>query len=460
MAEGQQDTAGKGQVFFDRADQVAETGNWDFAIELYLEGIRREPENIDRGHQPLRKVSMVRKVQGGKPAGMMDSLKHRQGKDKAGNLVNAEYLLAKDPGNINHMMSMLKAALAVPAPAAGNWIALILLETQKTAKPNKQMLQLLIDSFTAVEQYGMALNVCDMALQITPEDARLLEIQHDLSAKHAIKQGRYDQEGDFTKGVKDMSAQQELVQKDSLLKGKDFLRTQIERAQKDYEESPTIPGKINAYVDALLKTQDEADERTDIETLNKAHADTGAYQFKMRVGDIRIHQMTRQFRELRDAGKKEAALELARKQLDFELREYAERAANYPTDLSIKFELGKRHFLAGQYDEAIGALQEAQRDPRRHVLALSYIGQAFARKQWYPEAAETFERALKSEMSEDRRKDLYYNLSGVYEQTGQLDKAREMLSDLAQMDFNYRDVRTRMEAVRQKLKQQAEQQGG
>ena len=38
------DTAGKGKAFFDRGDQVAETGNWDFAIEMYLQGIGRDPD--------------------------------------------------------------------------------------------------------------------------------------------------------------------------------------------------------------------------------------------------------------------------------------------------------------------------------------------------------------------------------------------------------------------------------
>ena len=454
MAEANADTAGKGTVFFDRADQVAETGNWDFAIELYLEGIRREPDNIARGHQPLRKVSMVRKVQGGKPAGMMDGLKHRSGKDTATNLVNAEYLLAKDPGNIGLMIAMLKAALAHRANGAANWIALIILETQKTAKPNRQILQLLIDSFAAVEQFGFALNVCDMALKIVPEDAKLLETQHQLSAKHAIKQGRYEQEGDFTKGVKNMDKQQELVQKDSLLKGKDFLRVQVDRAKQEYTDSPTVAGKINAYVDALLKTQELADEVAATDVLTKAHAETGAYQFKMRVGDIKIRQMTARYRELKEAGKKEAAAEMLRKQLAFELDEYADRAANYPTDMGIKFELGKRQLMAGKYDEAIGSLQDAQRDPRRHVQALNYIGQSFAKKKWYSEAAETFERALKAEMSEDRKKDIFYNLSEVYEQMGELAKARAMLSDLAQMDFNFRDVRHRMESLRKKMEEQ------
>ena len=47
-------TSSKGKAFFERGDQVAETGNWDFAMEMYLEGIARDPDNVDQGHQPLR----------------------------------------------------------------------------------------------------------------------------------------------------------------------------------------------------------------------------------------------------------------------------------------------------------------------------------------------------------------------------------------------------------------------
>ena len=53
MTETNAREPGKGQAFFDRADQVAETGNWDFAIEMYLQGIEREPDNIERGHEFL-----------------------------------------------------------------------------------------------------------------------------------------------------------------------------------------------------------------------------------------------------------------------------------------------------------------------------------------------------------------------------------------------------------------------
>ena len=49
---------GKGKAFFERADEVVETGNWDFAIELYLEGIQREPGNVVRGHQKLWEAAL------------------------------------------------------------------------------------------------------------------------------------------------------------------------------------------------------------------------------------------------------------------------------------------------------------------------------------------------------------------------------------------------------------------
>jgi tetratricopeptide (TPR) repeat protein len=448
---------GSGKAFFDRADEVAETGNWDFAIELYLEGIRREPGNIERGHTQLRRVAMMRKAKGGKPAGMMDALKHRSGRDKISAMANAEYLWAKDPGSASNMIALLKAARAVGENSATQWIAQIVLESQtqqliQGLKPNKAVLQLLIEVFTEVEEYASALRSCEMALKLSPNDGTLQEINHDLSAKYTIKRGRYEEERDFTAGVKNLDSQKELIQKDSLVQTDAFLSDQAEKARKEYEEAPTVPGKINSYVDALLKSKSLEAEKIAMTVLTKAYEDSNAYQFKMRLGDIKMAAAARQYRQAQKSGDKDAALEVAKHVLALELQEYTERAAAYPTDLAIKYELGKRKFMAGQYDDAIGLLQQAQRDPRRHVMALNYLGLAFRKKEWYQEASETFEKALKADISEDRKKDIFYNLGDVYEHMGQLQKARDMFSELAQMDFTYKDVRDRMDQIREKLK--------
>lgn len=452
QADTQSDApSGKGKAFFDRADQVAATGNWDFAIELYLEGISREPENIERGHRLLREVAMKRKAQGGKGPGVMEKRKRRQGKDLLVNFVNAEYLLAKDPGSVAYMEQTLKAAQKLDLKVIVKWVADIIMEVQRQGKPNKRMLNLLVEAYESIEEFASAIQACDMARELSPNDDRLDDKQRELSARYTIKKGKYGQKGDFSRSVKDLDKQKELMQKDAMIQDKRYLLQQIEVAREEYLVDTSVPGKINALVDALVKLEDESYENEAIDVLHKAFQDSGAYQFKMRVGDIKFRQMRRRFHKLLADGQKEAATQQAQRQLEFELDEYAERAVNYPTDLVIKYELGRRLFLVGKYDEAIAALQQAQRDPRRHVSAMNYLGQAFCRKGWNREAAETFQRALEVEMPEERAKELRYNLGDVLEKMVELEKAREQFSIVAQIDYNYKDARQRLEGLRKKL---------
>ena len=443
---------GKGKAFFARAEEVSETGNWDFAIEMYVEGLKREPENVDQGHQPLREVALKRKAQGAKGPGLREQIKHRPGKDAVTSIANAAYLLGKEPGSVSYMQQLLKAAQKAEMPAVAKWICDILLESQRQAKkPNTNVLFVLIQSYHDLEEFALAIQACEIARGVDPNNPRLHDAMNELSAKYTIKKGKYDQEGDFTKGVTDLDRQKQLMQKDSLVKDRAFLEREINEAREQYEETPSIPGKINALVEALCKIEEEAFENEALDVLKKAHTESSAYQYKLRIGDIRIRQLTRRYRELVAAGDKEAAGKHAREQLDFELGEYADRVVNYPTDLALKYELGRRQYLAGLYDDAIASLQSAQRDPRRHITALTYLGQAFLRKDWLRESAETFERALQSQMTEDRAKEIRYLLGGVLEKMGDLQKAQDCFSEVAQMDFNYRDVRERLETVRGKL---------
>ncbi len=451
---------GKGKAFFSRAEEVAETGNWDFAIEMFLEGIQREPEHVEGGHKRLREVAMSRKAQGGKGPGMMEQLKRRPGKDPLTNLVNAEYLLAKDPGSIAYMEQVFRAARKLDLPEVIHWISSVLLDAQRHAKkPNRKILLDITRAFEHVQDYTKAVQSIDLAVRSFPDDGELMDIQRNLQASYTIQAGKYDQEGDFTKGVKDLDKQQELMQRDSIIKDEDYLREQVRKARQEYLESPDVPGKISALVDALLKFENESYENEAIDVLAKAHKDIGAYQFKMRIGDIRIRQMSRRFRKLKEEGDAEAAREQAQRQLAFELDEYKERAANYPTDLSLKYELGRRQFLAAQYDDAIASLQQAQRDPRRALRARSLIGQAFMKKGWLPEAAETFERALSAELTEERAKELRYFLGDVLQQMNKLDEALQQFSAVAQTDYNYKDVRQRVDTIRKELQESKPGQG-
>src|SRR5690349_13620294 len=70
----------KAQVFFDRGKTVADTGNFEYAIEMYIQGLNVDPENTE-AHQSLRDISLRRKASGGKDMGMMQKMKMPKAKD-------------------------------------------------------------------------------------------------------------------------------------------------------------------------------------------------------------------------------------------------------------------------------------------------------------------------------------------------------------------------------------------
>lgn len=442
----------KAKKFFDRADQIAETGNWDYAIEMYLQGIQRDVDNVERGHERLREISLARKANRGKGPGFMDTLKRKPSKDPMESLINAEWLMSRDPGNAGYFKQIINACRAGGFRKAAEWAVNILFEINRTSakKPSKDLYVFCAQACQDLKLYTLGAKCASAALQLNPDDANMQDLMRDLSAQATIERGRYDEGGSFVDSVKDMDEQKRLVQGDQISKTLSAKEAALVRARKGYEEEPTVPGKITALVDALAAFDDDSYENEAIDVLAKAHKDTGTYRFKMRMGDLRIKQLTRQYNKLHKAGQKDAAMEVAKKQLAFELQEYTERAANYPTDLHLKYELGKRQFLAGQYDEAIASLQQARRDPKNRTRAMNLLGLAFYKKGWHTEAAETLEEVLEGEIPESRQKELRYNLGQVYEAMDDPAKALAQYSDVAQIDYNYRDVRERIETLRDK----------
>jgi len=449
-------TKGKGKAFFDRADQVAETGSWDFAIELYLEGLLREPGALDRGHTPLWKAALQRKAKGGKPAGFFEKNKYKSGKDAVSQMVAAEYLLSKDPGNEVHMEQFFKAAKAAELPDVTKWMLDMLVESQrqKTVKArNKRLLQEITKGFDELKNYDQAILACALLLEINRNDNFVQEVLKDLQTQRTIQQGGYgDKNTSFTKGVKDIQAQLDASERDELSQSEDFKLREIEKKKTEYLEASTVPGKINAYADALIAMAEEGYENEAVDVLLKAYRETNSYQYRMRVGEVRMRQAKRRVHKAKESGDKAAHKEALQAQVQLELEEFTERAANYPTDLSIKYELGRRQYALGQYDAAIGSLQQARRDARHAVRANVMLAKAFEKKGMHDrEAADTLEETLKGQLLEDQEKEIRYLLGTLYVKMGQFQQAEQHLSRVTQIDYNYEDARTRLEQIRAKM---------
>ncbi|MHC4365533.1 MAG: hypothetical protein ACYSTJ_08715 [Planctomycetota bacterium] len=110
MADNEDQMLAKARVFFERARKVAETNNFDYAIDMYLEGLRCAPDALHEGHIPLCELGLRRQAKGGKKPTMVEKMKRMRGKTPLEQMLNAEYLFAKDSQHLAYAEAMLKAA--------------------------------------------------------------------------------------------------------------------------------------------------------------------------------------------------------------------------------------------------------------------------------------------------------------------------------------------------------------
>src|SRR5262249_51805086 len=149
----------------------------------------------------------------------------------------------------------------------------------------------------------------------------------------------------------------------------------VEAAKTDYLSRPTDRPAIKKYAERLLERGRPEDQDAAYTVLMKAFQETQEFRFRQAAGDIRLRQFRQKLESLRkaaeanstDAEAKEAHDAARSEYAQLEIVEYKVRVENYPTDLILKFELGKRYFDQKQYEDAIGLFQEAKADAKNRA---------------------------------------------------------------------------------------------
>lgn len=451
----------KARVFFERARKVAETDNFDYAIDMYLEGLRCAPDALEEGHIPLCELGLRRQGKGGKKPSILERAKRLRGKTSLDRMLNAEYLFVKDTGHLPYAEAMLKAAVAGGYRKTADWIANFVFQANNAAeKPSLQTYLLLKDSYMALGRFDKALAACRWAIKLKPDDEELADEYQNLSAELAVARGKYDQEGDFRKSIKDRRGQEKLQAQQAVVKTEDYRIAVVEEARKLLAAEPDLPKNIFNLAEALSDLRNDEAENEAIEMLENAYKIKSDFSYKQRAGLIRIKQLKRKIREAQaaleakpDDTQAQAKLsELSAQLNSAELEHYRLCVQNYPTDLRAKYEYGIRLVQDKQYDEAIPLFQEARRDPRHKISAMDKIGLCFFMKGWFPDAIDIFTQAIDSyEIKDDSvAKELRYNLARSYQQQGDTEKSLEIYRKIAQLDFAYKDVRQQIDKLRSK----------
>ncbi|MBI3876382.1 MAG: tetratricopeptide repeat protein [Verrucomicrobia bacterium] len=123
------------------------------------------------------------------------------------------------------------------------------------------------------------------------------------------------------------------------------------------------------------------------------------------------------------------------------------RAEKYPTDLTIRFELGELYFKAGRLTDAIKEFQQAKNNPHKRIAALNFLGLCFSQRGMHEMAARTLQDAIKEKpVFDDEKKELIYNFGCVLEKMGRAAEAIKQFEEIYQEDIGYRDVGAKVDA--------------
>ena len=446
----------KAEVFFKRGADVAATGNYEFAIEMYISGIGVDPEALD-AHKALRETSLKRKASGGKAMGMFAKMKLK-GKDAKQTLLNAEKILSFDPGNTDQMAAVLKAALAGGYFDTAVWSADVLTRALRSAeKDDFAKWVLLKNAYKSVGHFKLASEAAAEALQIKPDDQDLQHEMKNLAAQETMQKGKYGTGGSFRDSIRDRDAQQQLMAKDSDIRTEDAMSRMIADAEAAYEAEPEEAGKLMKLVELLAKSESPANEQRAIDLLEAQYQKTNTFRFRLAETQIVVRQLERRDREFRSKVAKNAGDEalrdeyraFRRERAEKELGEYQLASDNYPTDQTLKFQVAQRLFLLERYDEAIPMLQQAVQDPKNRTDATILLGQSFLAAGFNDEAADTLKGQIDGYQLRDKKyQEMNYWYGRSLEAQGDPASAIKAYSTVAQIDFNFRDVQARLKKLR------------
>jgi tetratricopeptide (TPR) repeat protein len=458
----------KAKKFFDHARTAGNSGQLEYALKLWANGLKLDPGNMV-AHQAMYEHAL-QFAQNATPAAGKD-VKEIEGPSPVDKLVVAEYVWMRDLNNATAALRMLDAAGKAGQASFGQWIApkvMNLLRAIMQRKPQKKVWMQAVDIFSGVEAWTEAFAAGEEAQRLDPSDGALEQKLRQLTAQRAIQQGGYQQNfgqsGSFRTAVRDADKQRQLEAANSISGAGGSEEIAIDKARADLEANPNSPEAVNRYGSLLRKRGQGDDEAKAIEVFMGGFKRLNEYRFKMSADDLRLAGLRRAERQAREQLERapdnpqfQMVHDAARSRLlNAEGEIFRERVERYPTNRELKADLGRVEFDLGRYEEAMAAFQASKDDPKLRVNSAWMLGRCFAKEGWYSEAASEFKEALGAIDSSqaERELDVKYDLMLALLELARLEKstahakeAAEICSAIVRKNIGYRDVRQRRKEV-------------
>jgi tetratricopeptide (TPR) repeat protein len=447
----------------DKAQVAADRGNYDYAIDLYLQLLDIQPENLD-ARRLLREVE-VRKFQAdgvtsSNPVAWIKGIgplistvilttlgKHEKG------MAAAEAFLKNDPYNRTVLIMLARAA------EKGDFLetAIQVLEDVRqrldsNAKPKARvgLLRKLGDIYDRAEKLKDASRCFEEILQYLPNDREADARVRNIAARRSMTEGGWEKAvergtGGYREVLKSKEKSADLEQAHRDIRTTSDVEDAIRRVKADLEQDPENTRYLLQLGDYYRTLKDWDTARATY--LKAQELDPTNFLIAQRLGDLKLLEMDVEIEQLRDdPAQAEKVKELQEKRGALALEEYQKRVRARPQDLPTRYELGNILFRMKRYKDASVQFQQSARDPKTRRPSLYLLGICFRRQNLVDLAIEQFEKAAAgASLVDPQVKDILYALGEAHESQGRNDKALEAYKRIFEVDINFKDVSARIE---------------
>jgi tetratricopeptide (TPR) repeat protein len=446
---------------FERARQVLQTGNHDYAIQLLRTCCRLDPGNF-LFRQTLRRAQKEKfgnNLRGSRFALLSTpryKAKVKTAKATRDHLRVLEYgedVLTRNPWDMGTQMDMAEAFEALGLSD----LAVFSLDQARQKYPKDATLnRALARLFEKRGDFQKAIVLWKLVQDADPRDLEAASKAKNLAASETIARGGYQE---AVSGSKESPVVGRI--ESAAVERQDKLGREAAALQKRIEADPTEPA-LYVQLANLFRRHTQLDRaRT---ALQQGLGPTGHHfslQLELLELDLlplrsNLDQADAKLQKIRAAGgpadedEESSEVELADVKSKLKKEIYAReaeilrvKADRYPAEVIHRLELGVRLMKLGKVDEAIAELQQVRRDDKLKGQSAMYLGLCFRKRNNWRLAQRNFEEALAAltgPHDESARKEVLFQLATGSADAGDLPRAVELGHELANIDFGFKGI--------------------
>ncbi len=455
------------RTFYDRGKQAAASKNYSYAFDMWRTLLRKVPGLVDVrmemrqaqlekiGNKASQARQIVALLKVAIPLKFNGPALLKKG-DFGKALDFAEAQMEADPTlwqSLSFLMHTAEQAGLID-------VAINAAEIGMKFNPKSSLtFQEVTDLFERLGDFKRAILVIQRLKELQPNNMEVEDHLKRLSAKGAMKDGKWEQAGSYRDIMKDKELAESLEQKERIgARDEDTLRSLIADAEKTVAKQPTAQNyKRLAELHAQAREWDKALDfyNKTIEAFGSMDPSIEEAITKVMAGqyDDAIAQWQAYGADPANAAQAESEVaNLTQQKSDMLFSRAVDRVNRYPNETKYRFELASMYFERGQFDEALEQFQVSERNPQLKRPSLVYLGKCFAAKGMAELAFERFKAGLEASgpRMDATKKEILYNLGVTCEQMSRREEAMNYFKEIYSADVNYLDVAKRMEAYYKK----------